>query len=553
MEILNNSRWLLVLLFHPLLFGCGTMPAGTYSINDSEAGFRYAEEAIFRKDWDAAYRHLVHNLYVFDDVVKSRALKKIAAHPEIGEAARAFFSRTNLASYKANNPYEYDWVRTQLEVYKDVIATPEQAITAEENVSAVYAEEIAMLAKKAARTLVEDTDRRKRSEAAKAEQIRLSIARTCGSPIFAEICLGEAVEVLRERMQPRFDIEDGPLQRLVFDVNNRSFGVVARDGYVVAVLRLIPYTSLLDLSTLKLRLERAFGVLWAYAVDLPDEARDSESREKAIQDGAGRLRFVSEDKTLVLSLQGPEGIRLVNIDPRYSGTRLWQSSGMLQLLREPAEGIVVSNPSIQRAPIAEPVVAVLFRRNTSILGGTGNVESDSKKHFVDCVRHGIEETRSTIQLLDQSEILAHTSGESIDDFFRAPKDKKDEVWPFGINTLVLIDGTPLKKSTGSIYSGSGSVLYAGEKGLFGCGAGYGGAGCVGLAMGRSAFQLFVTVVDATSWRVVKQFDIETNLSHAIIVGLVLPFWWTTGPDTGECNMIGREIAEFLVPASTNKK
>ena len=101
-EILN-CRYLFTFLLLGSM-GCETTPRGSYRIDDFEAGFKHAQQAIDRKDWDAAYRHLEHNLYVFDKAVKSRAVAMISAHPEIAKAAHTSFSKAALYEYARNNP-----------------------------------------------------------------------------------------------------------------------------------------------------------------------------------------------------------------------------------------------------------------------------------------------------------------------------------------------------------------------------------------------------------------------------------------------------------------
>lgn len=546
------------------LYGCTSL-SGSYPVTDPEAGFKYAQAAIERADWASAYRHLEHNLYVFDDAVMARAMAMIADYPEIADAARASFSKEALNAYTQTHPAEYPWVRIRLEVFENNIATPQEAAWARNNVAEVYAEEIAMSAAKTKKRHTDSAARRARDEAVKAENNRRNIARTCGNAIFGGICLGEPVDELRQRQTPRIDIDDGLTRRLVFDVGLASYGVIAHDNQVMAILRLFPSTSWIDFATHKLRLERAFEIHWERTIRLPEEAEDRESREQAIRDGTGLVKLSTFDRTLVLSMRGPEGIRLANIHPAYTdwfrvarADDPWRVHSILPLLLPSHDTMASSELGVPGTGLSlppDPVVAVVFRPGTSVQRETvaNRPTSDVEDYFAQCVKTAIEDIRPSISLVNTDDLLANTSSGTIEELVREQRDKPTASLPMDVNTLVFVDGRPADDSTMHCDSTSGGSGFAGgcvgSDGLFFCGAGYGGIGCLGLAQFRSPYRLSVTLIDAVHWRAMQYYEALTNEGRIIAAGFLIPAWWTFGPDWAECTDIGRQIAEYLEPAA----
>jgi len=114
-----------------MLLGC----AG----NAPKTNFDYADDAIKRKDYAAAYRLIELSLVSQDMEVNKRAVNLVETYPQIRNAAASTFSIDSLNKTKYINKETARRIeKERLSIYQRAIATPAQYAEAEQNYKLVF-------------------------------------------------------------------------------------------------------------------------------------------------------------------------------------------------------------------------------------------------------------------------------------------------------------------------------------------------------------------------------------------------------------------------------
>jgi hypothetical protein len=113
-----------------------------------------------------------------------------------------------------------------------------------------------------------------------------------------------------------------------------------------------------------------------------------------------------------------------------------------------------------------------------------------------------------------------------------------------VRYLVEVGGESKSDISGAAGGGSGGGGYIGPNGVFMCGAGYGGAGCLGFMAWERTSDLFATVWDLGEGRRAARLEAQVSGGN-VMIGFVLPVPLIAPTETAACVALAEHVARFV--------
>jgi hypothetical protein len=157
-----------IIFFCCFIAGCETIPG-----RSPRDYLDYANSAVDRKDWEAAYR-LMEDALVSDDFeLRAEANDLVSKYPQIVDAARESFSVEKLEeTYRLHGERAFEIERERLSVYKRSLATPQDYEQAIEHFHAVYDFRIRAAQERQELNMVECAEARQKQESEKSWRLQ---------------------------------------------------------------------------------------------------------------------------------------------------------------------------------------------------------------------------------------------------------------------------------------------------------------------------------------------------------------------------------------------